>query len=270
LCLCGEIFFSADCVGVILKTKEVKAMKERILLILSLILALTSLVFAQTNARKTVTNADLEKFRQKRLQAEADYRANYKRLGMPSPEELDQREAERQRWLAEFAEQAEIERAENENYFLSRAGELRTQIASIEAQINYLRSQTNNSSNRGEFVGGTITSPYFFGGAVRGVSGGRFRRGAAGVAPNVQTVRNYARSFPSAGDIRNQIYGTYPQLNRRSPRRYRGGNYGGGYVVSGGYYGIDDLTYLEQQRAGLLAEWQILEEEARRAGVRID
>lgn len=252
-------------------------MKERILLVLSLILTIASVVSAQTPARKTVTNADLEKFRQKRLQAEADYRANYKKLGMPSPEELEQREAERRRWLAEFAERAEIERQENENYFLARANELKTQIASVEAQINYLRARTNNSSNRGgEFVGGTISSLGYFGSAVRGVygggvysGGGRFRRGAAGVAPNVQTVRNYARSFPGAGEIRNQIYGTYPQLNR-PPRRFGRGYYGGGYVVSGGYYGIDDLTYLEQQRAGLLAEWQILEEEARRAGVRID
>lgn len=248
-------------------------MKERILLVLSLILVAAGFVFAQTPARKTVTNADLEKFRQKRLKAEADYRANYKKLGMPSPEELQEREAERQRWLAEFAEKAEIERQQNENYFLSRANELKTQIASVDAQINYLRAQIGNSSGRGSvFVGGTITSPYFFGGISRGVRGGGFRRNPAAIAPSVEMVRNYARSFPTVGDIRNQIYGTYPQLNR-FPRRF-GRNHYGGYVISGGNYGYDDLqsrlSYLEQQRAGLLAEWQTLEEEARRAGVRID
>ena len=245
-------------------------MKERILLVLSLILTVAGFVSAQTPARKTVTNADLEKFRQKRLQAEADYRANYKRLGMPSPEELEQREAERQRWLAEFAQKAEIERRENENYFLSRANELRTEIASVDAQINYLHGSVNRGS---EFVGGTVWSPGYYGG-IAGVvyGGGRFRRGAAGVGPNVQTVRNYARSFPTVGAIRNQIYGTYPQLNR-FPRRSGRGFYGGGYAV-GGYYSGDDLesrlSQLEQQRAGLLAEWQQLEEEARQAGVRID
>ncbi len=37
---------------------------------------------------KTVTNADLEKYRQARLAAEREYRENYERLGMPSPTEL--------------------------------------------------------------------------------------------------------------------------------------------------------------------------------------
>lgn len=251
-------------------------MKERILLVLSLILVTTGLVFAQNTARKTVTNADLEKFRQKRLQAEADYRANYKKLGLPSPEELAQREAERQRWLAEFSEKADAERAQNENYFLARANELRTQIASVDAQINYLRGQSN--ARQSPYKGGTIV---YGGGIVFGgsASGGNFRGGGgrglrqnrATVGPNVQTVRNYANSFPTAGDTRNQIYGTYPQLNNF--RRRRGGNYYGGYgapLVAGGDYSQGDLSYLEQTRAGLIAEWQALEEEARRAGVRID
>ncbi|HEX8736166.1 MAG TPA: hypothetical protein VF721_12635 [Pyrinomonadaceae bacterium] len=258
-------------------------MKERILLILSLILVINGLVFAQTRATKTVTNADLEKFRQKRVAAEADYRANYKKLGMPSPEELEKREAERQRWLAEFAEKAEIEQAQNENYFLSVANELKTQIASIDAQINYLRGLAGNPS---PYKGGTIVygSGIVFGGYANGYGGGfrggvgarGFRQNRITVAPNVQTVRNYANSFPTAGDIRNQIYGTYPQLNR-FPRRGGRSHYRGGYVtplIGGGSYGESDLesrlSYLQQERAGLIAEWQALEEEARRAGVRIE
>jgi hypothetical protein len=275
--------FSAERVGVIIERKEVTAMRERILLVLSLILAVTSVVSAQTTARRTVTNADLEKFRQKRLQAEADYRANYKKLGMPSPEELAEREAERQRWLAEFAQQAEIEQAQNENYFLSVANELKTQIASIDAQINYLRGQAGNPS---PYKGGTIVygngivfggSGFAYGGNFRGGVGARsFRQNRTTVAPNVQTVRKYANSFPTAGDIRNQIYGTYPQLNR-FPRRGGRNYYRGGYVtplIGGGSYGGSDLesrlSYLQQERAGLIAEWQALEEAARRAGVRIE
>jgi hypothetical protein len=271
----------ASRINAIIETKEVKAMKERILLILSLILAMSGLVFAQTRAAKTVTNADLEKFRQKRLQAEADYRANYKKLGMPSPEELAEREAERQRRLAEFAQQAEIEQAQNEDYFLAVANELKTQIASIDAQINYLRGQPGVQPS--PYRGGTIVygNGIVFGG--NGIASGGNFRGARGfrqnrvsVGPNVQTVRNYAQSFPTTGDIRNQIYGTYPQLNRL-PRRGGRNYYRGGYVTplyGGGDYGGNDLqsrlSYLEQQRAGLIAEWQALEEEARRAGVRID
>ena len=39
-------------------------------------------------AVRTVTNADLEVYRQERLRAERDYAANYDKMGFPSPEEL--------------------------------------------------------------------------------------------------------------------------------------------------------------------------------------
>ena len=37
-------------------------------------------------ATRSVTNADLAKFRDRRVAAEQEYRDNYERLGMPSPE----------------------------------------------------------------------------------------------------------------------------------------------------------------------------------------
>ena len=80
-------------------------------------------VFTQT---KIVTNADLEKFRQKRLQAEKEYRENYARLGFPSPEELDRQieksRVEREELAARLTaerlqrEQQEAERAEAARY----------------------------------------------------------------------------------------------------------------------------------------------------------
>jgi len=63
-------------------------MKQRSLFVFCLILGLTGLAVAQ---RKTVTNADLEKYRQTRLKGEREYRENYARLGLPSPAELDRR-----------------------------------------------------------------------------------------------------------------------------------------------------------------------------------
>lgn len=75
-------------------------------------------VFAQT---RSVTNADLEKYKQKRLKAEKDYIDNYERMGFPSPAELQkqiernrvEREALAARLTAERLqrEQAEAERA---------------------------------------------------------------------------------------------------------------------------------------------------------------
>jgi hypothetical protein len=49
---------------------------------------MTGFAAAQT---KAVTNADLETYRQNRLKAEREYRENYAKLGLPSPEELDKR-----------------------------------------------------------------------------------------------------------------------------------------------------------------------------------
>ena len=70
---------------------------------------------------RTVTNADLEKFRQKRLQAEQEYRDNYERWGFPSPEELDrQREQDRVDNEA-LAEKLRENRLEREKLALDRA-----------------------------------------------------------------------------------------------------------------------------------------------------
>lgn len=43
---------------------------------------------------KTITNADLEKYRQERVKAQVDLRDNYARLGFPSPEERERRNAQ--------------------------------------------------------------------------------------------------------------------------------------------------------------------------------
>jgi cell division protein FtsL len=63
---------------------------------------------------KTVTNTDLEKFRQQRLQQERDYRENYARRGMLSPEEIDQVLAERRARLETLSDKFRAERLATE------------------------------------------------------------------------------------------------------------------------------------------------------------
>ncbi|QYO61947.1 hypothetical protein [Leptolyngbya sp. 7M] len=63
---------------------------------------------------KTVTNADLERFRERRLQAEREYRENHVRLGMPSPEELEQRRQADIARAIEIGERLRRERVERE------------------------------------------------------------------------------------------------------------------------------------------------------------
>lgn len=61
-------------------------MKRQAIFVLALVFGISSFAFAQT---KTITNTSLEKYRQKRLQAEYDLRTNYAELGFPSPDELE-------------------------------------------------------------------------------------------------------------------------------------------------------------------------------------
>ena len=79
------------------------------------------------SAQRTVTNADLEQYKQKRLQADKDYRENYERLGMPSPEELEKRREASRAETAKLYDKLRTERLE--------AAKLSTMEAAANAQI---------------------------------------------------------------------------------------------------------------------------------------
>lgn len=267
-------------------------MSKRLLFILCFTLGAGNFVFGQN---RTVTNADLEKFRQKRVEAERDYRENYARKGFPSPEELDRQIEEDRVRKAELAQRLEAERLDGEGDFRQQAYALKSEIASVEAQIKYLRSQLPVFSPL--FTGVTAVSVYPRGGY--GYYGGqppiRHRSPNAGVLIRTGTVppRVYqpGNTYPpyNAGQMANVRVGgvggignTGGNYGNYSYRRYRkpyGYGYGYGYyfppvIVDRRDYTREELVSriqeLEQQRAGLLAEWRVLEEEARRAGVRID
>lgn len=91
------------------------------------ILVFTFPGFAQT---QTVTNADLERFREKRLQAEREYRENYARLGMPSPEQIEKQREEDVSRIVEIGDRLRRERLERE----IRSIELATLAARNSAQ----------------------------------------------------------------------------------------------------------------------------------------
>lgn len=75
---------------------------------------LLSVAGVSAQATKTVTNADLEKFRQERLKNEKDYRENYAKWGMPSPEELQRRNEQSAKELTELSNRLRAERLEQE------------------------------------------------------------------------------------------------------------------------------------------------------------
>lgn len=126
-------------------------------LIFGFVVSLALVGFGQ----RTVTNSTLEKFQQKRLAAERDYRENYARMGFPSPEALDrQRDADMTARL-QLAQQLRRARLEKERLELERL-ELEQRRLDLEAVRMDNKIETDDSAR---FYGGTyITSFGGFGG----------------------------------------------------------------------------------------------------------
>lgn len=117
--------------------------------------------------QRTVTNATLEKFQQKRLAAERDYRENYARMGFPSPEELErQRQADMTARL-QLAEQLRQARLAKERLELERQN-----LALEEARLNDENEEVDDPTFYG---GGFITGFGGFGG-ITGFDFDRRRR----------------------------------------------------------------------------------------------
>lgn len=132
---------------------------------------------AQNGSVRTITNADLEKYRAARVKSDEDYRQNYAQRGMPSPEELEKREDERQKRLSELSFKLREQRLQKEYLEqLSAAGPGGPQIIYLAPQENYVPNQY------GYYPFGFITGA--FGGGVK------FR-----TQSNVQMVRDRANTF---------------------------------------------------------------------------
>ncbi len=136
---------------------------------------------------RTVTNGDLEKFRQKRLAAERDLRENYERLGFPSPEELE-KQIERSRVeRTELSARLRAENLERERINLER------QIAENEARNNFYQSQPQNYSQyENDYFSGY--SPYgllnFYNSGFLNRRSNRFNRGGFGNRQRIEYRNN--------------------------------------------------------------------------------
>ncbi len=92
-------------------------MKIRLIFILTFSFVAIVTASAQT---RTVTNDDLEKYRQTRVRAERDLRENYERLGFPSPAELEKQLEKSRAEKIELAARLEAENIERERLALER------------------------------------------------------------------------------------------------------------------------------------------------------
>ena len=121
-------------------------MKKRLWFILVFSLIAVGFASAQT---RTVTNGDLEKYRQKRITAERDLRENYERLGFPSPAELERQFEQSRIERSDLAARLRAENLEREQFNLERQrAETEARSRNFQIQIqNYLPRDDDNFYN---------------------------------------------------------------------------------------------------------------------------
>lgn len=164
----------------------------------------------RSNAERTVTNADLEKFRRARVENENQRRE----LGLPSLEERQQQVA-----LIEdrTLEQVRNMRAQEEAYWRTRAEALRAEAAANEAKFGRNSDQTRYVDSFGAFYGG-----FPFDGVGFGITGGRFNRfGRFSPSPFDGFLATPITPFPKFQSSPQRVFG--PRAIRTVPRVVHGG-----------------------------------------------
>jgi hypothetical protein len=233
--------------------------------------------------RRTITNSDLESSMVRRRLSEVAYEKRRQELGLPSVAESRRRaELESAQIQTELGSTRAVEK-ESESYWRTRASSLRTEIAALDAEINYLRVRLEDSPF--PFSGGftSISVPFIASGISFGNSGFRsFPRSGLSQLPPPHGAPQFgprlaARVGFGGGQTRGQVL-----LNSGGGFRH-GRSFGGiGFpfpIVSsvGGFGSGYDYSYersalitrfneLSATRAGMNARWRELEDEARRAG----
>lgn len=268
---------------------------RKIFLCLSLVSLFSVATFGQN--KKVVTNFDLEKYRLQRVQADADYERLVESGKLPSKTELDKREQERQKIISDFSARAVAARNQTENYWQSQAYALRTEIAAIEAETNYVRARIGEIPQPQVYYstgflpyGGYNNCCY---GNVNGYP--RFPRNGRN---NIQINNNQVGGGLSVhnGSVNATINGSYGQTTVQQNSNFGivGGalnnpqtNLGfGGIPYQSGILAapfalqtsenyareelISRLRSLEQQRAGLYARFEALQDAAQQQGVNIN
>ncbi|HEX8920172.1 MAG TPA: hypothetical protein VF766_01760, partial [Pyrinomonadaceae bacterium] len=90
--------------------------------------------------RRELTKQDIEAARRARELSNQEYERRRVELGLPSLEEMRRRTEEETKRLSEASRQSQAEEAQSESYWRMRANQLRTEIAALDAQINYVRT----------------------------------------------------------------------------------------------------------------------------------
>jgi hypothetical protein len=214
-------------------------------------------------ARQTLTNLDLEPIRQRRIESEQNYERRRIQLGLPSLEETRRRQALEEESTMDLVRRRAAAEADDRAYWHSRAASLRSEIVTVDAEINYLRGRLGPVRQVPLITQGFITGAVPFGSfggssAMTQPGAGRLGRQAMPmVAPGLTNMGAVALrpSRPAGGFPRSGIRSSFgfPVL----PFAY----FDNSYDLS---LRLNDLL---QRRAGLDALWRELENEARIAKV---
>lgn len=94
-------------------------------------------------ASRTLTNLDLAAVRQRRIESEQAYEKRRTELGLPTVAETRSRQDAEGAALRVQIREASAAKAREEAYWRGRARELRTEIAIVETQINFVRGRLN-------------------------------------------------------------------------------------------------------------------------------
>jgi hypothetical protein len=197
----------------------------------------------------TITNRDLEATARRRRDSEVAYENRRKQLGLPSVEESRRRAAAESGVLQRDLERSRIAETGSENYWRTRATDLRTEMAVVDAELQYIRARLDEDPfpNSGGWSSGSVTTvssnwPY-------------------GIFGQSSSSTTWNRRQVGIGQVGTAGIGIYPNVGVLGP-------YGPSYDFS--YERSALITRFNQlggTRAGLNVRWRALEEEARRAGV---
>ncbi len=239
----------------------------------------------EPNTAHSITNRNLEGYERTRRQSEVAYEKRRKELGLPSLEESRERAAAQAALMDETFASTKSQEVEAESYWRGQASALRNEMTAVDAEIRYTRMRLDELSvNSGLGSFGILTSVSSFGGFDLPFGRPAFRSPFGrhqGVRPNIVVAPNAgvrgAVRF-GGGITRGNVFLNpgMPQFPRRDVRGFGGSFWPNASVLSWPLQSYDysyersalvtRLDELMAFRASLNARWQILEDDARRAG----
>lgn len=224
------------------------------------------------HAQRTLSNRELESIQRRRIESEKNYEKRRIELGLPSIEETRRRQAQEEEATLALIRERAAQQAREETYWRGRAAELRSQISTIDAQINYLRSR----------LVATQGFPLATHSLVTGVLPLLPLNSTSGVvAPRIPNPEIFIAPRAGVANQRGQVFNSPGPARFRGPRLARpvaGFGFPIGTAFPVGPFGYledsyeranlsDRLDSLIVTRAGLEALWRELEDQARDAKV---